>query len=415
MLLARTFFPLSLSAADGAQMAQAELVSGNYFDVLRVKPFAGRFFDTTGDRPGGELQGVLSHALWRRRFGADPSGIGRSMRVNGQPMVVVGIAPPGFVGAMQLIAADPWLPAAIAPGGARQLVWFERSGRELSRIGTPEPMLNQPSLSHDASGVVFYRNFDGNVDIWMVETGRGALRRITSHPADDVFPVWAPDDTRIAFSSNRGTAGVHDLYQKSTAGSGADELLLSTPLFKTPTDWSSDGEYLLFNNADSDGNMDVWALSLTGDRKAFPVADMKDFEEQAAQFSPDGNWIAYQSNESGTSQIYVQAFPGPGERLPVSTAGGMQVRWRRGGKELFYIARDGMLMVVPISLRGKTQRPDIGAPTALFAPSLGGAVRPGDPRHQYMPSADGQRLLVATVTSASHAPVSLIVNWKPAH
>lgn len=119
MLLARTFFPLSLSAADGAQMAQAELVSGNYFEILRVKPLAGRFFDASGDRPGGALQGVLSHALWRRRFGADPSVIGRSMRVNGRPMVIAGIAPPGFVGAMQLIAADLWLPAAIYPDLAR--------------------------------------------------------------------------------------------------------------------------------------------------------------------------------------------------------------------------------------------------------------------------------------------------------
>lgn len=115
MLLARTHFPLSLSADDGAQMAQAELVSGNYFETLRVKPFAGRFFDRSADRAPGELQAVLSHALWRRRFGADPTVVGQSMRVNGRPLVVAGIAPPGFVGAMQLIAADIWLPAAAYP------------------------------------------------------------------------------------------------------------------------------------------------------------------------------------------------------------------------------------------------------------------------------------------------------------
>ena len=115
ILLARTFFPLSLSAEDGAQMAQTELVSGNYFETLRVKPFAGRFFDSSADRASGELQAVLSHALWRRRFGADLTVVGRSMRVNGRPMVVAGIAPPGFVGAMQLIAADLWLPAAAYP------------------------------------------------------------------------------------------------------------------------------------------------------------------------------------------------------------------------------------------------------------------------------------------------------------
>ncbi len=115
MLLARTFFPLSLSADDGAQMAQVELVSGNYFETLRVKPFAGRFFDSSADRVNAEWQAVLGHALWRRRFGADPTVVGRSMRVNGRPMVVAGVAPPGFVGATQLIAADLWLPAATYP------------------------------------------------------------------------------------------------------------------------------------------------------------------------------------------------------------------------------------------------------------------------------------------------------------
>jgi len=141
ILLARTFFPLSLSSADGAQMAQAELVSGNYFEALRVKPFAGRFFDTSGDRPGGALQGVLSHALWRRRFNADLSVIGRSMRVNGRPMVVIGIAPPGFVGAMQLVAADLWLPAAVYPdlahsAGADTVPMFGVMGRLAPNVTT---------------------------------------------------------------------------------------------------------------------------------------------------------------------------------------------------------------------------------------------------------------------------------------
>lgn len=113
MLLARTFFPLSLAADDGAHMAQAELVSGNYFKTLRVTPVAGRFFDEQSDREGGAPQAVLSHGLWQRRFGGSPAIVGRSIRVNGRPVVVAGVAPPGFVGAMQLVAADLWLPAAM--------------------------------------------------------------------------------------------------------------------------------------------------------------------------------------------------------------------------------------------------------------------------------------------------------------
>jgi putative ABC transport system permease protein len=115
MLLARTFFPLSLAADDGARMAQAELVSGNYFETLRVAPFLGRFFDEGADRDGSAPLAVLSHRIWRLRFGANPAVVGQSVRVNGRPAIIAGVAPPGFVGAMQLVAADVWLPAALYP------------------------------------------------------------------------------------------------------------------------------------------------------------------------------------------------------------------------------------------------------------------------------------------------------------
>jgi putative ABC transport system permease protein len=112
-LLGRTFFPLSLTGDDGARMAQAELVSGNYFDTLHVTPVLGRFFDASADRAGAPPTVVLSDRLWRVRFGSDRAVVGRSVRVNGRPATVVAVAPPGFVGAMQLVAADLWLPAAL--------------------------------------------------------------------------------------------------------------------------------------------------------------------------------------------------------------------------------------------------------------------------------------------------------------
>ena len=118
-LLARTYFPLSLVSEDGSGMAQTELVSGNYFDLLGVRPFAGRFFDESTDREGSPPLAVLSHALWQRRFGADPGVIGRSVRVNGRPAIIAGVAPPDFVGAMRIVAADLWLPAVMYPDLAR--------------------------------------------------------------------------------------------------------------------------------------------------------------------------------------------------------------------------------------------------------------------------------------------------------
>ncbi len=114
-LLARTFFPLSLSANDGARMVQTELVSGSYFETLRLEPFIGRFFTDGDDREGAPLVVVLSHRLWQRRFGADPGTVGNSVRVNGRPATIVAVAPPGFVGAMRLVAADLWLPASTYP------------------------------------------------------------------------------------------------------------------------------------------------------------------------------------------------------------------------------------------------------------------------------------------------------------
>ena len=149
---------------------------------------------------------------------------------------------------------------------------------------------------------------------------------------------------------------------------------------------------------------------MQGDQKAFPVVQTN-FEERDGQFSPDSNWVAYQSNESGRFEIYVQRFPGPGGKVQVSTNGGAQVRWRSDGKELFYIALDGMLMAVPIRISGTSI--EAGAPIPLFPTHVGGAVQ-GTNRQQYSVSRDGQRFLMNTVVAEADAsPLTVILNWKP--
>ena len=153
----------------------------------------------------------------------------------------------------------------------------------------------------------------------------------------------------LIFSSNR--RGTHELYQKPVAGDRNEAVLLSTGQPVNPTDWSRDGRIVLFNSRDPKSGSDIWALPLDG--KPFPIVQTA-FDEQAAQFAPDGHWIAYQSNESGVAEVYVRPFPGPGERFAVSIGGGTQVRWGRDGKELFYVARDGQLMAVPIQLTSNT-------------------------------------------------------------
>ena len=149
---------------------------------------------------------------------------------------------------------------------------------------------------------------------------------------------------------------------------------------------------------------------MNGDRKPFAVVQTA-FEEKDAQFSPDGRWIAYQSTETGQFEIYLQQFPGPGGRQRISTAGGAQVRWRRDGRELFYIALDGRLMAVPVQFASNGQSVEVGAPTPLFATHVGGAVH-GTDRQQYMISPDGQRFLMNTITEEAASPITVILNWK---
>jgi eukaryotic-like serine/threonine-protein kinase len=292
----------------------------------------------------------------------------------------------------------------------RQFAWFDRSGKRLSTLGeSVSTSLSDPSLSRDGQRVVLYRGVDGNTDVWLLDTKRGVLSRFTTDAADDVVPVWSPDGRRVVFSSNR--TGVHNLYVKSVNG-GVEEPLLATAEPKLATDWSADGRFLLFNNGDPKRGLDIWALPLEGDRKPFPLVQTA-FDEQSAQFSPDGHWIAYQSNESGRTEIYVQPFPGPGNNRQISSAGGTQVRWGRDGKELFYLTLTGQLVAVPIRAALTSQTPDLGKPVALFTPPIGSAVQQGDWRYYYMVSSDSQRFLVATATEGPNTPITMILNWKP--
>jgi Tol biopolymer transport system component len=272
--------------------------------------------------------------------------------------------------------------------------------------------MSSPSLSPDGQRVAGYRGNpdDGNVDIWLMDVARGVFSRFTTDVSDDVGPIWSPNGDRIVFASNR--KGTHDLYVKSVTAGGNEELLLETAQEKFPTDWSPDGRFVLFNAWDPARSGDIWAVPSDGRGKPLPVVHTV-FQEERGQFSPDGRWIAYHSDESGRDEVYVQPFPGPGNKWPISATGGSQVRWRRDGRELFYIARDRRLMAVSFRALSKADAPEVGTPVPLFAPPLGGAVQQGDFRHQYVVSADGERFLVATVTEGADAPITVILNWTP--
>jgi serine/threonine protein kinase len=296
-------------------------------------------------------------------------------------------------------------------GVQRQFVWFDRSGKEIGKLGAPDDATPENvSMSPDGRRIAMNRTVNGNTDIWILDVARGALSRFTFDMATDVAPIWSPDGRSIAFSSNR--KGVFDLYQKSAKGDGGEDLVLATPQNKGASDWSPDGRFLLYRSPTSPmTGFDVWAVPITGERRPIPVAQTN-FEERDGQFSPDGKWVAYQSNESGRMEIWVQSFPGPGGKSQVSTNGGAQVRWGKDGKELFYIALDGQLMSVPIHLTNN-QTVEAGTPVALFATHIGGAVQGAFPQY-YVVSPDGKKFLMDTiVTEAGTSPITVILNWKP--
>ena len=307
-------------------------------------------------------------------------------------------------------AAGALVYRAGAGKGQRQLIWFDRAGKPLGTAADPDDAgVEEPSMSPDGRRVGISKTTNGNTDVWILDLDRRLLSRFTYDGAAESVPIWSPDGTKIVFNSNRG--GRYNLYVKAASGTGSEELLLQTEQNKAAVDWSPDGRLILFRSPSLSTGFDLWALPLEGDRRPFPVVQTM-FEERDGQFSPDGNWIAYQSNESGRMEIFVQSFPGPGGKIQVSTGGGAQVRWRKDGRELFYIALDGKLMAVPIRRAGSGSI-EAGAPVALFATRVGGAIR-GTYLQQYVVSPNGDRFLMNTVTNeASVAPVTVILNWRP--
>ena len=305
-----------------------------------------------------------------------------------------------------------------------QHTWFDRTGKELGTIGAPVRS-NRFALSPDGKRVIIERvNPQSNSsDLWIADLEHRTDSRFTFDASTNSWPVWSPDSSRIVFNSNRG--GIANLYQKASNGVGADEVLLQTQENKYPFDWSRDGKYVIFVNQSPKTRLDIWALPLEPSNasekligtKPIPLVQSP-FQDWMGQVSPDGRWLAYLSDESGRSEVYVQPFapenaaagkPVTG-RWQVSTAGGGQPRWRADGEELFYVAPDRKLMSVEVKSNG------IGfersTPQPLFTLQVNVATS-GVYVYRYAPAADGKRFLVSTdpQSSAEAPPLNVVANW----
>jgi Tol biopolymer transport system component len=292
--------------------------------------------------------------------------------------------------------------------GKRQLTWLDRMGKVLGVAGEPESNnVAFPELSLDGKRVAVSRMLQNNVDVWLMDLIRGGLTRFTFDNANDDYPRWSPDGQWIVFGSTR--KGARDLYLKLSSGAGVEKLLLETSYNKVPQDWSRDGRFLLYHTVDPKTGLDLWAVDMKADAPKPQLIVHSSFDERFGQFSPDGRWVAYATNESGRFEIVVQPFPEPSGKWQVSTTGGVQPRWRNDGKELYFIAPDGKLMAVPITSGDMTI--DAGAPAALFPSRVPGGGSPNFFKHQYAVSPDGRFLLNQLVEEPSSLPITVIVNW----
>jgi Tol biopolymer transport system component len=242
---------------------------------------------------------------------------------------------------------------------------------------------------------------------------RNLFSRFTFGTSLDLYPLWSPDGKRVVFSSVRG--GVLDLYERDATGAGVERPLLTTKAAKIASDWSPDGRMLLYRTSTPNGDNDLWVLPLEGGGTPFLAVDTP-FDAREGQFSPDARWIAYHSNESGRFEIYVQPFAGRDGAVrgkwQISTSGGAQVRWRRDGRELYYIALDGRMMAVPVRFPSEDEAVDVGAPRPLFPTRVGGAIQ-SYARQQYIVLPDGQRFLMGNVVEERGTPITVILNWRP--
>jgi serine/threonine protein kinase len=329
----------------------------------------------------------------------------KKLELTGEPRPLAEHIATTFTGLMVVSAAGNGTVAyRTSSGNNARLTWVDRSGKEAGTFGPMAPW-GAVDLSMDDTRVVTQKPESGNMDLFMIEVARGIATRLTSHPADDEWPTWSPDGARIAFDSNR--KGAFDLYQMAIRDIGKETPLVESAQTKAVASWSPDGRYILFTARNEKTGMKLWVLPLFGKGQEY-LAVQRDFEQYTGSLSPDNQWLVYESTDSGGSEIYVQRFPEAGDRRQISLEGGADPRWRRDGKEIFYIAPDGTLMAATISSAAGGKQIQSEEPVPLFQTNLtvGGGRERG-----YAVTRDGQRFLLPIPVDKSVPPITILLNW----
>ena len=336
----------------------------------------------------------------------------RSLKVSGAPRTLPDLfdASASYSGSPALMSSDGILVQREAQWVKTRLDMLDRSGRTLSTISLPDGKYSTPRFSPDGSHLVLDSTTPGTgaAPLWMVELARGTSSRFTFEGLFENSATWTPDGSRVIFGGER-TAG-RDIYWKRADGSGAEELLADAPgLFNDPNDVSPDGKVLVYRSLSGETSEDIWMLPLAGDRKPAPLIRTR-FNEIDAAISPDGRWIAYRSDESGRFEIYIQSFPALDRKIRVTTDGAQPLpnaalaftRWRRDGRELFFVGSDGQTIMSAAvepgaDLRVATPRPLLRVPRGTIDADV---------------SPDGQRILACMPTGThGRSVLNLVMNW----
>jgi serine/threonine protein kinase len=289
--------------------------------------------------------------------------------------------------------------------GGWNLVWWGRDGKQISSIPQSDRYFG-PRLSPDGTKVAveIFAGAQGIGDIWIFDLTRGTSTRLTFGPYSQGNPVWSADGKTIFYSSG---AGAPYIVAKAADGSTPERIVLeSKDTREFPASCSPDGRYLVYERRapQNETGFHLWALPLFGDGKPFPIVQST-FEERYPEVSPDGKWMAYQSNESGRWEIYITAFPGGGAKWQVSGVGGASAKWRKDSKEIFYLDLSDNLVAVDVNASGSSVQ--LGTPHTLFQAI--GVQREYGP---YDVSADGKRFLLNSGNlNKSSDPFTLVQNW----
>jgi eukaryotic-like serine/threonine-protein kinase len=290
-----------------------------------------------------------------------------------------------------------------------QLVWFDRSGKQLSVL-TPPGSYNAPALSPDEKKVAVSRldlQTGTPSDIWLIDLERGSQIRLTTDPTSDLYPSWSPNGDRVTWVSTRN--GVTSIYQKLSNAASPEEPLVSSAELKFNPQWAPDGQSIIYAQLNPKTNVDLYLLSLSGEKKSTSWLQTS-FIEAQPRLSPNGRWIAYISNETEQFQVYVDSFPATGAKVAISIGGGSQPQWRADGRELYYYAPDRKLMAVEVDGDGPTFK--VGEARPLFEIRVASIDQSFPGNGYYTVTHDGKRFLVSSLPEApERQQINVIVNW----